>query len=106
MSTTSDLAKWGQALFTPGKVLSERALAMMTTIGDANVGLGAWPACPCSTDAQGVKRYTAIGHHTADGGMFYFPATGMTVVAMFEPTGHDTHGRIVSLATALTAALT
>ena len=105
MSTTSDLAKWGQALFTPGKVLSERALAMMTTIGDANVGLGAWPACPCSTDAQGVKRYTAIGHHTADGGMFYFPATGMTVVAMFEPTGHDTHGRIVSLATALTAAL-
>ena len=105
MSTTSDLAKWGQALFTPGRVLSERALAMMTTIGDANVGLGAWPACPCSTDAQGVKRYTAIGHHTADGGMFYFPATGMTIVAMFEPTGDDTHGRIVSLATALTAAL-
>ena len=105
MSTTSDLAKWGQALFTPGKVLSERALAMMTTIGDANVGLGAWPACPCSTDAQGVKRYTAIGHHTADGGVFYFPATGMTVVAMFEPTGHDTHARIVSLAAALTAAL-
>ncbi len=105
MSTTSDLAKWGQALFTPGKVLSERALAMMTTIGDANVGLGAWPTCPCSTDAQGVKRYTAIGHHTADGGMFYFPATGMTVVAMFEPTGHDTHSRIVSLAAALTAAL-
>ncbi len=105
MSTTSDLAKWGQALFTPGRVLSERALAMMTTIGDANVGLGAWPACPCSTDAQGVKRYTAIGHHTADGGMFYFPATGLTVVAMFEPIGHDTHGRIVSLTAALTAAL-
>lgn len=105
MSTTSDLAKWGQALFTPGKVLSERALAMMTTVGDSNVGLGAWPACPCSTDPQGVKRYTAIGHHTADGGMFYFPASGMTVVAMFEPTGHDTHARIVSLAAALTTAL-
>lgn len=105
MSTTSDLAKWGQALFTPGKVLSERALARMTTIGDSNVGLGAWPACPCSTDAQGVKRYTAIGHHTADGGVFYFPATGMTVVAMFESTGHDTHARIVSLAAALTTAL-
>ena len=105
MSTTSDLAKWGQALFTPGKVLSERALASMTTIGDENVGLGAWPACPCSTDAQGVKRYTAIGHHTADGGLFYFPATGMTVVAMFEPTGHDTHARIVSLAAALAIAL-
>ncbi len=105
MSTTSDLAKWGQALFTPGKVLTERALTTMTTIGDANVGLGAWPACPCSTDAQGVKRYTAIGHHTADGGMFFFPATGMTIVAMFEPTGHDTHARIVSLATALNAVL-
>lgn len=105
MSTTTDLARWGQALFTPGRVLSDRALRLMTTIGDANLGLGAWPACPCSTDASGVKGYTAVGHQTADGGMFFFPATGITVVAMFEPTGHDTHSRIVSLAAALTAAL-
>ena len=76
----------------------------MTTVGDANLGLGTWPACPCWTDAQGVKRYTAIGHHTADGGMFSFPATGVTVVAVFEPTGDDTHTRIVSLTNALTAA--
>ena len=105
MSTTSDLARWGQALLTPGRVLSKKALSTMTTINDANVGFGLWPACPCGTDAQGVKTFTAIGHHTADGGMFNFPATGMTVVAMFEPTGHDTHARIVSLAAAFDVAL-
>ncbi len=106
VATAADLATWGQALLTPGRVLSERALALMSTIGDANLGLGLWPACPCTTDAQGVKHSTALGHHTADGGMFVFPATGMTVVAMFEPIGHDTDGRIVSLAAALNAAMT
>jgi CubicO group peptidase (beta-lactamase class C family)/peptidoglycan/LPS O-acetylase OafA/YrhL len=105
VATAADLASWGQALLTPGKVLSDRALATMTTIGDVNLGLGLWPACPCSTDAAGVKRSTAIGHHTADGGMFVFPGSGMTVVAMFEPIGHDTDGRIVSLAAALNAAM-
>ncbi len=105
VATAADLATWGQALFTPGRVLSDRALALMTTIGDVNLGLGVWPACPCSTDPQGVKHSTAIGHHTADGGMFFFPTNGMTVVAMFEPIGHDTDGRIVSLAAALNNAL-
>ena len=105
VSTASDLATWGQALFTPGKILGPSAFSLLTTIGPTNLGLGAWPACPCSTDAQGVKHYTAIGHHTADGGMFSFPVTGITVVAMFEPTGEDTHGRIVSLADAINAAL-
>ena len=105
VATAEDLAKWGQALFTPGEVLTARGVDMLTTLGDSNLGLGTWPACPCSTDAQGVKRYTAIGHQTADGGMFYFPATGITVVAMFEPIGHDTHARIVSLTAALSAAL-
>lgn len=105
VSTAEDLAKWGQALFTPGMVLNVKGVDMLTTVGDANLGLGTWPACPCSTDAQGVKRYTAIGHQTADGGMFYFPRTAMTVVAMFEPSGDDTHARIVSLAAALSDAL-
>ena len=104
VSTADDLTAWGQALFTPGKVLSAKDVTLMTTVGDANLGLGTWPACPCWTDAQAVKRYTAIGHHTADGGMFSFPATGVTVVAVFEPTGDDTHTRIVSLTNALTAA--
>jgi hypothetical protein len=86
-------------------VLSADGLAQMTTIGDANVGLGVWPACPCGTGANGVKEYTAIGHHTGDGGVFFFPATRLTVLAMFEPTGDDTHGRIVSLEQAIAAAL-
>ena len=105
VSSAADLAQWGQALFTPGKILSAHGVSMLTTLGDMNLGLGTWPACPCSTDADGVKRYTAIGHHTADGGMFFFPATGTTIVAMFEPTGDDTHTRIVSLMGALQGAL-
>lgn len=105
VSTAVDLAAWGQALFGSGKILSAHGVSMMTTLGDMNLGLGAWPACPCWTDTGGVKRYTAIGHHTGDGGMFYFPATGMTIVAMFEPTGDDTHRRIVSLMSALSAML-
>ena len=105
VSTAADLAAWGQALFGSGKILSAHGVSVMTTLGDMNLGLGAWPACPCWTDAGGVKRYTAIGHHTGDGGMFYFPTTGMTIVAMFEPTGDDTHSRIVSLMSALSATL-
>ena len=101
MSTTAELAQWGQALYTPGKILSARTLSLMTTIGDMNLGLGAWPACPCSTDSKGVKRYTAIGHNTATGGMFFFPATGITMVVMFEPTPND----IVGLMDALNKAI-
>lgn len=97
VSTASDLAVWGQALFTPGKILSAQMVSQMTTLGDMNLGLGVWPACPCSTAPDGTKRYTAIGHNTADGGMFFFPATGMTIVVMFEPEQND----IVSLMDAL-----
>ena len=98
MSTLSDLTAWGQSLFTPGKILSARSLSLMTTIGDVNIGLGAWPACPCWTDAKGVKRYTAIGHNTASGGMFYFPSTGLTMVVMFEPEANDIIGLMDALA--------
>lgn len=101
VSTVADLAIWGQALYSSDKILSAHSSSMMTTIGDANLGLGAWPACPCWTDAGGVKRYTAIGHNTANGGMFYFPATGLTIVAMFDSEPND----IVSLTDALSKAL-
>lgn len=100
-STLADLATWGQALFTPGTVLSAHGVSLMTTLGDMNLGLGAWPMCPCWTDNGGTKRYTAIGHNTATGGMFYFPATGITLVAMFEGATND----MVSLMNALTKAM-
>ncbi len=99
-STAADLALWGQTMYTSDVILSARGVSLMTTIGDANLGLGAWPACPCWTDAGGVKRYTAIGHNTANGGMFYFPATGLTLVVMFESAQND----IVSLMDALSRA--
>ena len=100
-STAADLALWGQKLYSSDVILSARGVSLMTTIGDANLGLGAWPACPCWTDDGGVKRYSAIGHNTANGGMFYFPATGLTLVAMFETAPND----IVSLMDALSKAL-
>ena len=98
VSTVADLATWGQALFGSNQILSARNVSMMTTLGDANIGIGAWPACPCWTDTDGVKRYTGIGHYTAIGGMFYFPATGLTIVAMFDGATND----FVSLMDALT----
>ncbi len=106
-ATADDLSKWGQALLSPnGPIVGERGLSLLTSLDASNLSAGLWPACPCSTDSAGVKRYAAIGHHNATGGMFYFPNDKTTVVAMFEPTGEDTHGRIVSLKEALTDALT
>jgi CubicO group peptidase (beta-lactamase class C family) len=89
VSTPAELARWGQALFTPGVVLSPRALSLLTTIGDLNLGLGAWPSCPCWTDAAGVKRSTAIGHTTANGGLFWFPATSTAMYVRFDPAPED-----------------
>ncbi len=101
VSTGKDLAIWGQALFTPGRILSAASLTEMTTLGELNIGLGAWPSCPCWTDATGQKRSTAIGHTTAIGGLFHFPKTGVTMFVQFAPEADDA----VSLMSALERAL-
>ena len=44
-----------------------------------NVGLGTWPICPCWTDDQNQKHYTAIGHHFGSGAVEYYPVTGISV---------------------------
>ena len=102
ISTLEDLAIWGQALYTPGQILSTRTSALMTTIGEMNLGLGAWPTCPCSTDDAGVKKYTAIGHNTANGGLFHFPATGLTIVVMFDAAPNDIVGLMEALSRVMT----
>ena len=101
MSSVGDIALWGDALFTPGRVVSPESLASMATTGDLEGGLGLWGICPCVEGAQGIDRFTAIGHHTVAGGMFHFPQSGMTLVMRAEPDGGDAKGRAVALAQAL-----
>jgi CubicO group peptidase (beta-lactamase class C family)/peptidoglycan/LPS O-acetylase OafA/YrhL len=83
-STVSDLARWGSALFIPGRVLPARLTAQLTTVGRYNTGLGTWPLCPCATDNQRQKRYTAIGQYTGHGGLYHSPE-GLTIAVHMEP---------------------
>lgn len=105
MSTAGDMALWGEALFTPGRVVSPASLTQMATTGDLEGGLGLWGICPCTDGARGVERFTAIGHFTAAGGMFRFPRSGLTLVMKAEPAAGDTIGRAVTLAQAVMAEL-
>ena len=83
-STVADLARWGGALFTPGRLLSPTLSVQLRTVGPDNIGLvGTWPLCPCFTDDSGQKRYTAIGQHTGYGGLYHTPE-GVTVAVRME----------------------
>jgi CubicO group peptidase (beta-lactamase class C family) len=104
VATASDMATWGESLFTPGRVMSVPMLTTMTTTGELESGLGMWGMCPC-TPASGIDRFSAIGHFTAAGGMFRFPATGVTLVMRTEPATGDSIGRAISLHRVLVAAL-
>ena len=83
-STVSDLARGGNALFTPRRVLSPGLSSQLRTVGSYNTGLGTWPLCPCSTDDGGQKQYTAIGQYTGHGGLYHTPE-GVTVAVHMEP---------------------
>ncbi len=104
VGTVADMAAWGDALFTTGLVLTPKQAAAMTATGDFHGGLGVWGVCPCTGD-PGIERFTAIGHSTAAGAMYRFPATGITVAMVAEPSGGDTVARAVSLHAALSAAM-
>ncbi len=104
MSTVEDTAEWGDDLFTPGRIVSATSLQQMSTTGDVQNGLGLWGVCPCTTDTTGPERFTAIGHHTALGGMFWFPRLGVTLVMLAGKSGGDTKGRAVSMMSAIETA--
>ena len=90
MSDVADIGRWGDALFAPGRVLPAADLTLMATTGELEGGLGLWGVCPCVDGAAGVDRFTAIGHHTAAGGLFRFPHDGVTLV-MRAGTGRRRH---------------
>ena len=96
-SRVGDLARWGDALFTPGRVLSPAMLAQFMTLDPHDVGIGTWPICPCYTDGTGVRRYTALGHHTVAGALEHYPATGLTVAVRVSPEGGAAGGLAADL---------
>jgi CubicO group peptidase (beta-lactamase class C family) len=95
-ATVSDLARWMEALFTPGRVLPPDALQLLTTVDDHNLALGAWPLCPCATAANGAKTYTAIGQYIAEGGAYHYP-DGLALVARITPHTASSEERIQQL---------
>jgi CubicO group peptidase (beta-lactamase class C family) len=97
VSTVADLAEWSSALFTPGRVLSAHAIELMTALDVHNVGLGTWPICPCWTDDQNQKHYTAIGHHFGSGAVEYYPVTGISVAGRIDPTSDAAGGQAADL---------
>jgi CubicO group peptidase (beta-lactamase class C family) len=105
VGTVADMAVWGDALFSRGRVLGPSALDWMTTTGDFHGGLGVWGVCPCSGTDPALTRYVAIGHSTAAGAMYRFPASGITLTMKAEPEGGDTVARAVALHGVLLTAL-
>lgn len=86
-STVSDLARWGAALFSPGRVLPAAQLSGLTTIGKVGVSLGLWPLCPCRIETDGTERPTALHQPVANGGFYYFPDRKLIVVVHYETAG-------------------
>ncbi len=105
VSTVGDMAQWGQALFTPGRIISADSLALMLTPNDDNGGAGTWGFCPCNNASIGVDHHVALGHFTAAGGLFHFPRLQVTLVVRMEPPNQTNVTRSLSLFTALRAEL-
>lgn len=86
-STVGELARWGAALFTPGRVVPAEQLMGLTTIIDKGVSLGLWPLCPCASGRHGIRQPAALRQAVANGGFFYFPDQELVVVVHYEPSG-------------------
>jgi CubicO group peptidase (beta-lactamase class C family)/peptidoglycan/LPS O-acetylase OafA/YrhL len=103
-SSLPDLARWIDGLYTPGKVLSERSIEMISTLSDLKIATGMWPICPCSTDpATGARRYTAIGHQAEFGAINEFPASGVSVVVRLDPPNEAAGAEAADLGRVLSA---
>ena len=99
MSNTADLALWGEALTTPGRVLRESSLREMERFDANHAGLGMWAYCPCpSTDGTQL-----LGHHTATGGLFIVPGRGVVIAMHADVEVGDTAGRAWALVEAIDA---
>jgi hypothetical protein len=98
-STVGELTRWGEALFTPGRVLQPEQLTLLTTIGDVGASLGMWPLCPCHTGVDGKKVNDAIGQVVAHGAILYFPADHMVMVVHVDPPTTEISDQVATIAT-------
>jgi D-alanyl-D-alanine carboxypeptidase len=103
-STLADVSRYEQALYTSGRLIPANLVSLLTTLDKNNVGLGTWPLCPCGTDANGTRTYTAIGHYIANGGSYHYP-DGMNLVVHVDPPSANSETLIASLGDALRGAL-
>lgn len=85
VSSTTDLATWGTALFAEQNVVSPRALAEMRSIDETLMaGLGLFPVCPCTPAGDGTLAATSIGHNGGSTTVQYSPGDGMVIAATFS----------------------
>jgi peptidoglycan/LPS O-acetylase OafA/YrhL len=104
VSTLGDLTRWGDALFTPGRVVPAEFVRELTTLQENNMALSMWPLCPCGTGSEGLKEYAAVGQFVGFGGLMRFPS-GMTMVVRFEPAPDPLDAAILDLGHELERAL-
>ena len=97
MSNTADLALWGEALTTPGRVLRESSLREMERFDENRAGLGIWAYCPCPAP-DGTQ---ILGHHTATGGLFIVPGWSLVIAMRADVEVGDTAGRARALVEAI-----
>lgn len=63
LTTTSDLLRWGSALFRDGRVVSAASMDQMLTIDPVTgLGGGTFGYCPCSLTIEGDPVFTYVGH--------------------------------------------
>jgi CubicO group peptidase (beta-lactamase class C family)/peptidoglycan/LPS O-acetylase OafA/YrhL len=63
LTTSSDLLRWGAALYRDGRVVSPHALELMMTIDpDTGLGGGTFGYCPCSVTPEGRPVFDYVGH--------------------------------------------
>lgn len=107
VGTVTDLAEWGGALYRDGSVISEAALAQMLNIdNEFNVGLGAFPVCPCGIADDGSKFYASIGHNGGEVTVQYSPGDDLVIAvslteSLFSPflTEQDVYELIAEVRT-------
>jgi CubicO group peptidase (beta-lactamase class C family) len=104
LSTLDDLARWGDALFAPGRVLPGEMVEQLTTLDDKNMALAMWPLCPCGTSEDGTKQYTAIGQTVGYGGILRFPS-GLTLIVRFDRVPEPIDAAVVTLGQEIEKAL-
>ena len=90
ISTGPDLVRFADALYGGDRIVPAAWAADVVDIDALNVGLAGWPLCPCAHDGT-HKRFTAIGHTNAYGGVYHYPLDGATLVVQVEPVPLDVH---------------